>query len=230
MIRALFISTPSKISKLTDISRLIKRATVVGRLFYHTAMTLLPQVNPFEPASSPAMHEMQLQHSHQICGIVAHAKDRGVASVAIRSVAIACEVLSERHEQEEVLQIFEKIRKETGWKIGFLFDELKQKWGWNSGMREEQGHAGQQMLLQGGGGQQGSLSHFFPPSIMSGSASSLPPAPPVSAPSSNNQRPAFRGGILNPLLKTADFSLPNHPYQQHYQPPSQHNHYTHTYF
>lgn len=188
-------------------------------------MTLLPQVNPFEPASSPAMHEMQLQHSHQICGIVAHAKDRGVASVAIRSVAIACEVLQERHEQEEVLQIFEKIRKETGWKIGFLSDELKKKWGWNVGMREEQVHGGQQMLLQGGS-QQGSLSHFFPTSLMSGGGN-LPPAPPTT---NSAPRPAVRGGILNPLLKTADFSLPNHPYQQHYQPPSQHNQYTHTYF
>lgn len=189
-------------------------------------MTLLPQINPFEPASSPAMHDMQLQHSHQICGIVAHTKDRGVASVAIRSIAIACEVLQERREQEEVLTIFEKIRKETGWKIGFLSDELKQKWGWTVGMRDEQVQTGQQMLLQGG--QPGSLGHFFPTTLPSGSA--LPPAPSPSSGPGSTPRSAMRGGILNPLLKTADFSLPNHPYQHHYQPPSQHNHYTHNYF
>jgi hypothetical protein len=28
------------------------------------------------------------------------------------------------------LQIFEKINKETGWRIGFVYKELKEKWGW----------------------------------------------------------------------------------------------------
>lgn len=190
-------------------------------------MTLLPQINPFESASTPAMQDMQLQHSHQICGIVAHVKDRGVASVAIRSMAIAGEVLQDRREQEEVLQILEKIRKETGWRIGFLSDELKEKWGWNVGQREEQLHIGQQMLLQGSG-QQHSLSHIYHTNMSGGNGSNLPPAP-ISSESGSVPRTLFRGGILNPLLKTADFSLPNHPYQKHYQPPSQHNNYTHTY-
>lgn len=189
-------------------------------------MVLLPQTNPFEPASSPAMHEMQLQHSHQICGIVAHVKDRGVASVAIRSLAIACEILHERREQEEVLQIFDKIRKETGWKIGFLSDELKEKWGWNVEQREEQVHVGQQMLLQGANQQHSLIYHT---SMGGGNGSNLPPAP-IPSETSSIPRTPFRGGILNPLLAKADFSLPNHPYQQHYQPPSQHNNYTHTYF
>lgn len=190
-------------------------------------MTLLPQINPFEPASSLAMHEMALQHAHQICGIVAHVKDRGVASVAIRSIAIACELLKERHEQEEVLQVIEKIRKETGWRIGFLLNDLKEKWGWNDGVREEQAHGTDQMLLQGH--QQSSLSHFFSPGLV-GSGSPLPAAQPPST-SASIPRAAYPGGgnILNPLLK-ADFSLPNHPYQHHYQPPSQHNNYAHTYF
>lgn len=28
------------------------------------------------------------------------------------------------------MQIFEKINKETGWRIGFVYKELKEKWGW----------------------------------------------------------------------------------------------------
>ena len=60
------------------------------------------------------MHTMQQEHAHLICGITAHVKDRGVASVALRSLAIAAECLVIRREQEEVLDIFEKIRKETG--------------------------------------------------------------------------------------------------------------------
>lgn len=153
---------------------------------------------------------MQLSHAHQICGIVAHVKDRGVASVALRSLAIAAECLDIRREQEEVLDIFEKIRKETGWKVGFLNKELKAKWGWPN---EEQ--AQQQMMAQ-----QNSLSQFFPATSQS-QASTLPPAPP------QPQRPPQ--GVMNPLLRTADFTLPNHPYQQYYQPPNQHNHFSHNY-
>lgn len=183
-------------------------------------MTLLPQINPLQSKDTPEMHEMQLHHSHQICGIVAHVKDRGVASVAIRSLDIAAEVLIDRREQEEVLQIFDRIRKETGWKIGFLHNELREKWGWPS---EEM--AAQQMIQQ-----QNSLSQFFPSTTQSvaqaaqaASATSLPaPNPPVM------REP--RGGILNPLLRTADFSLPNHPYQQYYQPPNQHNSMPHNFY
>lgn len=62
----------------------------------------------------------------------------GVASVAIRSLAHAAEVLTERKEQEEVLTIFDKINKETGWRIGFVYKELKEKWGWNEEISPQQ--------------------------------------------------------------------------------------------
>jgi hypothetical protein len=54
----------------------------------------------------------------------------GVASIAIRSLAHAGEVITDRIQQEEVISIFEKINKETGWRIGFVYKELKEKWGW----------------------------------------------------------------------------------------------------
>lgn len=59
---------------------------------------------------------------------------RGVASVALRSLAIAAECLTNRREQEEVLQIFQKIKRETGWRVDFLQKELKQTWGWEETM------------------------------------------------------------------------------------------------
>jgi hypothetical protein len=61
---------------MTNGYRFVKRTTVVARLFYHTAICLLAQTNPLMPPSSPEMHDMQLFHSHQLCGIVAHVKDR----------------------------------------------------------------------------------------------------------------------------------------------------------
>ncbi|KAI9754161.1 MAG: Cell morphogenesis protein PAG1 [Chaenotheca gracillima] len=113
---------------------LIKRTTIVARLFYHTAMCLLSQMHPLvsRDADDEELHEMRVSHSHQICGLVAHVKDRGVASVALRSLAIAAECLVVRQEQEEVLQILAKIRKETGWRVEFMQKELREKWGWNN--------------------------------------------------------------------------------------------------
>ena len=110
------------------------------------------------------MNDMQMSHAHQICGITAHVKDRGVASVALRSLAIAAECLVVRREQEEVLEIFEKIRKETGWKVGFLNKELKVKWGWPSEEPIPQSTA-----------PQASLAQFFPSSQPA--VSNMPPAP-----------------------------------------------------
>lgn len=57
-------------------NRLIKRTTIVARLFYHTGMCLLSQINPIMSADIDELHDMQVSHSHQICGIVAHLKDR----------------------------------------------------------------------------------------------------------------------------------------------------------
>lgn len=176
-------------------------------------MCLLPQINPLLSPENAEMNEMQRSHSHSICGIVAHVKDRGVASVAIRSLAIAAECLVVRREQEEVLDIFDRIKKETGWRVGFLHKELRSKWGWPDETVQQQQQ--QQMMPR-----TNSLAQFFPLNAQA-SASNLPPAP---------SRPLFpSGGILNPLLKTADFSLPNHPYQQYYQPPNTTNQFTHTY-
>jgi hypothetical protein len=200
---------------------LIKRTTIVARLFYHTAMCLLTRINPILPISSPEMHELQTSHSHDLCGIVAHVKDRGVASVAIRSLAIAAEGLVSRREQDEVLTIFDKIRKETGWRVAFLHKELKEKWGWHN---EEEAFQQQQQQQQQNQQMQAGLMQmpgfgFQPQSNASGS--SLPPAPPTMMAKGPPQ------GIVNPLLSKADFSAPKHPYQNYWVPPqsSQYNQY-----
>jgi len=145
------------------------------------------------------MKSIQLFHAHQICGITAHVKDRGVASVAIRSLAIAAECLSERREQEEVLKIFDKIRHETGWKVGFLHDELKTKWNWDRDERAVQPPIS-------------SLSNFFQQSSQ----------PPIMPPTTTPGRPKLPSGIVNPMYKEADFGAAKHPYMGHYQPPSIH--------
>lgn len=104
----------------------------MGRLFYHTAMCLLAQINPLKPPhhDDDEIRTVQLHHAHQVCGIVAHTKDHGVASVAIRSLAIAGSVLSEPPEQHEVLDILTRIYRHTGWNLKRVHSELKRAWGW----------------------------------------------------------------------------------------------------
>jgi hypothetical protein len=233
---------------------LIKRPTIVARLFYHTALLLLSQMHPFAPLStSRDMRDMQHENALVICGIVAHLKDRyeiqlasterranstsrGVASVALRSLAIAAETLTERAQQEEVLRILEKISHETGWRVTFLFKELPTKWGWPPAdgpggvQRNEPVGRSQHDPVQHQSQQQQALPSVQPPqssqhqpiqtyhhaahqaappqvTMQQQPIVSLPPAmPPASRPS-------------NPLI-TADFSMPQHPYQSYYVAPN----------
>lgn len=131
---------------------------------------------------------------------------RGVASVAIRSLAIAAECLVLRREQEEVLEIFDRIQKETGWRTGFLHKELKEKWGWNN---EEQYQQQQQQNVP--------VLPVLPVHNFPYQNTNLPPVPPP--PTAPKPGAGPRQGIINPILRSADFSAPTHPYQNHYVAP-----------
>lgn len=95
-------------------------------------MCLLAQINPLKAShhDDDETRPVQLHHAHQVCGIVAHTKDHGVASVAIRSLAIAGSVLDEPREQHEVLDILTRIYHHTGWNLTRVHLELKRAWGW----------------------------------------------------------------------------------------------------
>ncbi|KAI0101495.1 hypothetical protein GGR51DRAFT_574902 [Nemania sp. FL0031] len=213
---------------------LIKRAAIVGRLYYHMALCILAQVNPSARKDSEDSRTTQQHHAHQVCGIVAHTKDRGVASVSIRSLVIVSEVLTEYAEQQEVVTILERIDRETGWKLTAVITGLKKRWGWvkmeqpsltarllssalpprNKIGKQPAGHmvagkalgnsttaaAPQQMMLT-------------PVMQVPGTAVPQQMQPVVTASTS-------RSVPVNPL-SFADFSLPNHPYQNWYLPPSQ---------
>lgn len=116
----------------SDNSRLVKRTTIIARMFYHTGIALLCESNPLAASNPQVLQEMQtwqLRNARELCGIVAHAKDRGVASVALRSLHTVTACLTSRAEQDEVFAIFDKIRKETGWRIDFIYADLRKVWG-----------------------------------------------------------------------------------------------------
>jgi hypothetical protein len=207
--------------------RLIKRAATIGRLFYHTAQCVLAQTNPMEPSKgSEEMRVLQLHHAHQVCGIVAHSRDRGVGSVAIRCLAVAGAVLTSPREQEEVLHILRRIHVESGWHLGTVTDELKKTWGWVPGGDVSRGHTPGSMQMSmvpsmpesraPVGGLHGLSNRVFDPT---GVAMSAPNS--FSDASAMSQAPQSQPAPsrVNPL-SSADFSLPNHPYQNWYEPPN----------
>ncbi|KAI1403596.1 hypothetical protein F4819DRAFT_495286 [Hypoxylon fuscum] len=211
---------------------LIKRAAIVGRLYYHTAQCLLAQINPILPKDSEEARGVQQHHAHQVCGIVAHTEDRGVASVSIRSLAIVAEILTDLGEQQEVVATLEKIDRETGWKLAGVVQNLKKTWGWDkmgqkglaaqffrraSATNRTMGMTKQQQ-------QQQQQQHQI--ESMRTRHTTTPPQPQMISVSQSGapQLAAPRPMHVNPL-SFADFSLPNHPYQNWYEPPSRSNAY-----
>ncbi|KAH8651015.1 hypothetical protein BX600DRAFT_441462 [Xylariales sp. PMI_506] len=216
---------------------LIKRAAVVGRLYYHMAQCLLQQINPASRKDSPESRAGALYHAHQVCGIVAHTKDRGVSSISIRSIVIVSEALTDSMEQDEVISILQTTERDTGWKLAGVIQNLKRRWGaektnaaslaahfLNSaplvqGKQSEAQH-GQDQNRAGPGGI-GTASSAIPggntlPDMDRMQQQQQPQ--PVAAPQ------PIRNMSVNPL-SFADFSLPNHPYQDWYEPPSRSNSY-----
>ncbi|RYP90956.1 hypothetical protein DL770_002961 [Monosporascus sp. CRB-9-2] len=214
---------------------LIKRAAIIGRLYYHMAQCLLAQVNPVSPRDTASMRTAQLHHAHQVCGIVAHTEDRGVASVSIRSLAIVAEVLTDLCERQEVIAILEKVDRETGWRLAGVLSKLKRVWGW-----EKMGQIGLTMQFppragDGGSGNRGIAAGPKQVERLHGTTAAAQTTPPTQTqPQQQSRMPMVqaekqlaavttpRPMRVNPL-SFADFSLPNHPYQNWYEPPSRSN-------
>jgi len=190
-------------------------------------MVLLHQIHPDQGRNANDYQKWQHHHARQVCGIVAHTKDRGVASVAIRSLAISASVLKDRREQEEVMKVFDRIKSETGWRLGKVQDELLVTWGWekrpaaaappssassaSSGAMPQLAMTAAPMNTQFAPAQQ----HIVPSQAPPVATTSV--SVPLAAPVPQLARP------VNPLLVNADFSLSNHPYSNYYAPPNRTN-------
>ncbi|PWY96624.1 hypothetical protein BO94DRAFT_506030 [Aspergillus sclerotioniger CBS 115572] len=172
---------------------LIKRSTIIARLLYHTARILLTKTNPVEPEFSAEMQTMQQSHARDICGLVAHSRDRGVASLSIRFLAIAAECLATREAQQEAFEILENIIKQTGWKAEHVKKELQEAWGWSDPHGPPM-HMSEDILA-----------------LLNGDHSLDAAHAPV--------RPKMPAGVINPVMASADFSMENHPYRDYYVAP-----------
>ncbi|KAF7541727.1 hypothetical protein G7Z17_g11905 [Cylindrodendrum hubeiense] len=194
---------------------MIKSAATLGRLFYHTAQCILTQSHPTEQVRhSEGMRALQIHHVHHVCGIVACTKDRGVIPMAIRCLIIVSAVLTDVHEQAEVLGILERIRHHEGWHLGSVEQDLKRTWGW------DRSRPAASSLKSQTSDQLETGNHTMPPPFHA------PEMAPIANPATlltGTMRVLTPPGVakapLNPL-SFADFSLPNHPYRNWYEPAS----------
>lgn len=158
----------------------------------------------------------------QLLILTAYVICSGVATTSIRCLAIAAECLTARKAQEEVLQIIDKIIKETGWRIAFLKSELQTKWGWNNSTNNNTNTTTTTTTTAATNTTNNTIKALsmdngtLPTPIPAGSITTTAPTPPPPVPPT---RCRFPSGIINPLMATADFSMANHPYQDHYVAP-----------
>lgn len=168
-----------------------------------------------------------------------------------------------------MLQIFEKINRETGWRIAFIFKELKSLWAWqddpsmptphitsnadptprpihthtgregsisysaantvggyspveptsaHSRQGSTIGHHGAAMM--GAGGNVSGLDGMPGPSFRASPSSSTTSSNQGGSNNAGGGRGKPPPGIKNPLFANADFSMPQHPYQNVYVAPN----------
>ncbi|KAJ5327501.1 transcriptional regulator family: Fungal Specific TF [Penicillium brevicompactum] len=173
---------------------LTTRSAIVARLIYHVTRIMLAKNNPLQSAFDDELHKHQQAHAYDVCGLVAHTKDRGIADIAIHCLVIAAECLEAPEAQHEALNIIDRMSKITGSSSDSIKDDLKQIWSWVD-----------------------AHPHTVVPSQMHDNFYALDPA--LTIPETSNSP----GNMNNPLLGTGDFSMENHPYQGLYVPPHHHH-------
>ncbi|KAK4191915.1 adhesion and hyphal regulator 1, partial [Podospora australis] len=225
---------------------LISRPAVIGRLFYHTCMCLLYQMNPMNPHDTDENRVLQKHHGRQVCGIVAHTHDRGVASVAVRGLAVGGAVLDDRREQDEVMAIIDRIGRDSGWRLQKDVEKMKKAWGWEGSSAPTPlsttltSLPGMGSLTNGGGNIFGngnnnsgnnsnSNSRTTSISVHGNSMTQFQPQT-QAQPQQQEQQPSTPAPVLaapiptrpivNPILVNAEFGLQGAPYQSWYMPPN----------
>ncbi|OQD84955.1 hypothetical protein PENANT_c011G09810 [Penicillium antarcticum] len=171
-----------------------KRSAIVARLFFHTTRILLSKSNPIQSEFDGDMRDMQRNHAHEMCGLIACIKDRSLSDILLRCLAIAAECLETRSAQEEVLGIFDIIAKTTTSNVESVKNDLRQIWSWVD-----------------------AHPHTVTPAQMHNHYYELDPSLAISEDSGSPSR------LSNPLITAGDFSMENHPYQGYYVPPHHHH-------
>ncbi|KAF6809600.1 hypothetical protein CMUS01_13649 [Colletotrichum musicola] len=103
-------------------------AAISGNQLYHTASLLMLQNRPASVRLSPRPRSA-LWHARQICGISMTNHHHGAWTNSVQPLWIAGRCMSHPAEHRAILQLLEKIEKESGWGTKWRADDLKEFWG-----------------------------------------------------------------------------------------------------
>jgi hypothetical protein len=101
---------------------------VSGNQLYHTAALLMLQKMPRRPVLPPKVRPI-LWHARRICAISICNTHHGCWTNSIQPLWIAGQVMSHHVEHTAILQVYERIEKETGWGATWRAEYLKAHWG-----------------------------------------------------------------------------------------------------
>ncbi|WYZ45866.1 hypothetical protein EsH8_IX_000091 [Colletotrichum jinshuiense] len=103
-------------------------AAISGNQLYHTASLLMLQNRPASLRLSPRPRSA-LWHARQICGISMTNHHHGAWTNSVQPLWIAGRCMSHPAEHRAILQLLEKIERESGWGTKWRADDLKEFWG-----------------------------------------------------------------------------------------------------
>ncbi|KAJ9655381.1 hypothetical protein H2198_005755 [Neophaeococcomyces mojaviensis] len=101
-------------------------AAIAGNQLYHTAaLLMLQRIPPKVPRKSRSF----LWHARQICAIAMSNEHHGSWTNSIQPLWLAGQVMSHPDEHQAIIEIYQRIEKETGWGATWRADDLKEYWG-----------------------------------------------------------------------------------------------------
>jgi hypothetical protein len=103
-------------------------AAMSGNQLHHTACILLLRHKPSGVIVTPKPNSI-FWHARQICGISISNDDHAAWTNAIQPLWIAGQWMSHESEQKAILQLLEKIEKQSGWSTKWRAEDLKEFWG-----------------------------------------------------------------------------------------------------
>lgn len=103
-------------------------AAMSGNQLHHTACILLLRHKPSGVTVSPKPNSI-FWHARQICGISSSNDDHAAWTNAIQPLWIAGQWMSHESEQKAILQLLEKIEKQSGWSTKWRAEDLREFWG-----------------------------------------------------------------------------------------------------
>ncbi|KAK5046879.1 hypothetical protein LTR84_007233 [Exophiala bonariae] len=101
-------------------------AAISGNQLHHTAALLMLQRIPRKVAKKP---RSMLWHARQICAISMSNTHHGCWTNSVQPLWLAGQLMSHHAEHRAIIEIYERIERDTGWGAMWRADDLKQHWG-----------------------------------------------------------------------------------------------------